>query len=175
MRKHGSRLAVAKNIQAVHRRQICRVSENGRVLPARDQGGAILANYCRASRKDFRDAVTAARAAVAGGRSRARICAARFCIARRKCWRCAQGELKEELTRANGQREKSARNEIASRNRSARSLRGLDGQIQSGVRRGESGGQLAFQFHNPGTDRRGRHRLSGRTSAARVSFRWLRR
>ena len=37
--------------------------ENGRVLPAVDSGGAVLANFCRASRKDFRDAVLAARAA----------------------------------------------------------------------------------------------------------------
>jgi acyl-CoA reductase-like NAD-dependent aldehyde dehydrogenase len=37
--------------------------ENGRVLPARTLQGATLANYCRASRKDFRDAVLAARKA----------------------------------------------------------------------------------------------------------------
>ena len=40
--------------------------ENGRVIAARDGQGNVLANYCRASRKDFRDAVRAARSAVAG-------------------------------------------------------------------------------------------------------------
>jgi len=40
--------------------------ENGRVLPARGLQGATLANYCRASRKDFRDAVVAARKAQPG-------------------------------------------------------------------------------------------------------------
>jgi acyl-CoA reductase-like NAD-dependent aldehyde dehydrogenase len=40
--------------------------ENGRVIAARDAQGNVLANYCRASRKDFRDAVRAARSAVAG-------------------------------------------------------------------------------------------------------------
>ena len=40
--------------------------ENGRVLPARGLQGKILANYCRASRKDFRDAVVAARKAQPG-------------------------------------------------------------------------------------------------------------
>jgi acyl-CoA reductase-like NAD-dependent aldehyde dehydrogenase len=40
--------------------------ENGRVLPARTLQGATLANYCRASRKDFRDAVLAARKAQPG-------------------------------------------------------------------------------------------------------------
>jgi acyl-CoA reductase-like NAD-dependent aldehyde dehydrogenase len=40
--------------------------ENGRVLPAQGLRGATLANYCRASRKDFRDAVLAARKAQPG-------------------------------------------------------------------------------------------------------------
>ena len=41
-------------------------SESGRYLPARSGDGAHLDNYCHASRKDFRDAVVAARAAVEG-------------------------------------------------------------------------------------------------------------
>ena len=40
--------------------------ENGRVLPARGSQGDALANYCRASRKDFRDAVLTARKAQPG-------------------------------------------------------------------------------------------------------------
>src|SRR5437762_11554192 len=40
--------------------------ENGRVIAARDGQGNVLANYCRASRKDFRDGVRAARSAVVG-------------------------------------------------------------------------------------------------------------
>ena len=40
--------------------------ENGRVTAARDGHGNVLANYCRASRKDFRDAVRAARSAIPG-------------------------------------------------------------------------------------------------------------
>jgi acyl-CoA reductase-like NAD-dependent aldehyde dehydrogenase len=40
--------------------------ENGRVVPALDGNGNILANFCRASRKDFRDAVLAARTAFSG-------------------------------------------------------------------------------------------------------------
>jgi acyl-CoA reductase-like NAD-dependent aldehyde dehydrogenase len=41
-------------------------SESGRYLPARSPKGEHLDNYAHASRKDFRDAVVAARAAVAG-------------------------------------------------------------------------------------------------------------
>src|SRR6188474_1652699 len=41
-------------------------SESGRYLPAKSPSGEHLDNYSHASRKDFRDAVVAARAAVAG-------------------------------------------------------------------------------------------------------------
>lgn len=41
-------------------------SESGRYLPAKSAGGEHLDNYAHASRKDFRDAVVAARAAVDG-------------------------------------------------------------------------------------------------------------
>jgi acyl-CoA reductase-like NAD-dependent aldehyde dehydrogenase len=41
-------------------------SESGRYLPARSMAGEHLDNYSHASRKDFRDAVVAARAAEAG-------------------------------------------------------------------------------------------------------------
>lgn len=41
-------------------------SESGRYLSARSANGEHLDNYCHASRKDFRDAVVAARAAVDG-------------------------------------------------------------------------------------------------------------
>ena len=40
--------------------------ESRRVIAARDAQGNLLANYCRASRKDFRDAVRAARNAFPG-------------------------------------------------------------------------------------------------------------
>jgi len=41
-------------------------SESGRYLPAKSASGHHLDNVCQASRKDFRDAVVAARAAVGG-------------------------------------------------------------------------------------------------------------
>jgi len=41
-------------------------TESGRSLPAYDSKGALLANYCHASRKDLRDAVVAARKAQPG-------------------------------------------------------------------------------------------------------------
>src|SRR5882724_7719283 len=41
-------------------------SESGRYLPAQSREGAHLDNFCHASRKDFRDAVVAARPAFEG-------------------------------------------------------------------------------------------------------------
>ncbi|MGD9529907.1 MAG: aldehyde dehydrogenase, partial [Pseudonocardia sp.] len=41
-------------------------SESGRTYPARSADGALLAHAALASRKDLRDAVTAARAALPG-------------------------------------------------------------------------------------------------------------
>jgi hypothetical protein len=54
-------------------------TESGRVLTATSPRGAHLAHYCRASRKDLRDAVSAARKG-------ADTCAGRFSIASPKCW-----------------------------------------------------------------------------------------
>ena len=41
-------------------------SESGRYLPAQARSGAHLDNFCHASRKDFRDAMVAARGAFDG-------------------------------------------------------------------------------------------------------------
>src|SRR5919106_6601491 len=41
-------------------------TESGRFYPVRGKGGELLANACRGSRKDLRNAVQAARKAVAG-------------------------------------------------------------------------------------------------------------
>ncbi len=63
--KNGVRLGVQKTYKLFIGGKFVR-SESGRVLPARGRDGKAIANYGRASRKDFRDAVTAARAAFAG-------------------------------------------------------------------------------------------------------------
>ena len=41
-------------------------TESGRYFALEDSDGAVIANVCRGSRKDFRNAVVAARTAVAG-------------------------------------------------------------------------------------------------------------
>ena len=59
MRKQATRLAVQKTYKLFIGGKFAR-SESGRIIAARDAEGRVLANYCRASRKDFRDAVRAA-------------------------------------------------------------------------------------------------------------------
>jgi acyl-CoA reductase-like NAD-dependent aldehyde dehydrogenase len=65
MPRQRRRLAVQKTYKLFIGGKFAR-GENGRVIAARDAQGEVLANYCRASRKDFRDAVRAARNAVPG-------------------------------------------------------------------------------------------------------------
>ena len=65
VRKNGARLGVEKTYKLFVGGKFVR-SESGRVLAATGSDGKPGANYSRASRKDFRDAVTAARSAFAG-------------------------------------------------------------------------------------------------------------
>jgi acyl-CoA reductase-like NAD-dependent aldehyde dehydrogenase len=64
MPKQTTRLAVQKTHKLFIGGKFAR-GESGRIIAARDPEGKVLANYCRASRKDFRDAMRAARNAVA--------------------------------------------------------------------------------------------------------------
>ncbi|MEP7071743.1 MAG: aldehyde dehydrogenase family protein [Verrucomicrobiota bacterium] len=65
MPKRETRLPVRKTYKLFLGGKFVR-GENGQVVTAKDAQGKAVANYARASRKDFRDAVVAARAAVAG-------------------------------------------------------------------------------------------------------------
>jgi acyl-CoA reductase-like NAD-dependent aldehyde dehydrogenase len=65
MPRQRRRLAVQKTYKLFIGGKFAR-GENGRVIATRDAQGNLLANYCRASRKDFRDAVRAGRNAVPG-------------------------------------------------------------------------------------------------------------
>ncbi|PYM02581.1 MAG: aldehyde dehydrogenase [Verrucomicrobia bacterium] len=65
MPRQRRRLAVQKTYKFFIGGKFAR-GESRRVIAARDAQGNLLANYCRASRKDFRDAVRAARNAVPG-------------------------------------------------------------------------------------------------------------
>ncbi len=88
-------------------------SESGRCLPAQSADGAALDNYCRASRKDFRDAVVAARGAFDGWAG------STACLRGQILYRAAEmlearaGELAAEIGRGTGERPGKARAEVA--------------------------------------------------------------
>jgi acyl-CoA reductase-like NAD-dependent aldehyde dehydrogenase len=85
--------------------------ENGRVLLAHASNGRLLANYCRASRKDFRDAVKAARSAVDGWSKQSAYLRGQVLYRAAEMLEMRQSELREELSRGNGQRKKNAQDE----------------------------------------------------------------
>jgi acyl-CoA reductase-like NAD-dependent aldehyde dehydrogenase len=110
VRKSQSRLAVQKTYKLFIGGKFVR-GENGRVLPARGAGDQLLANYCRASRKDFRDAVKGARGAFAEWSKQSAYLRGQILYRAAEMLEMRQGELTEEIARANGQREKYAREE----------------------------------------------------------------
>ena len=85
--------------------------ENGRVLPAHGSNGRLLANYCRASRKDFRDAVKAARSALGDWSKQSAYLRGQILYRAAEMLEMRQSELREELSRGNGQRKKNAQDE----------------------------------------------------------------
>ncbi|MEY2480060.1 MAG: hypothetical protein QOI04_987 [Verrucomicrobiota bacterium] len=76
--------------------------ENGRVLPARGRDGAHLANYCRASRKDFRDAVTAARAAFGNWSKQSAYLRGQILYRAAEMLEMRRAELQTEIARSDG-------------------------------------------------------------------------
>ena len=79
-------------------------SESGRVAAARDSHEVVLAQYARASRKDFRDAVTAARKAFPGWAKQSAYLRGQILYRAAEMLEMRAGELTAELARANGVR-----------------------------------------------------------------------
>ena len=110
MRKIESRLPVQKTYKLFIGGKFVR-GENGRVLPAYGSNGLLLANYCRASRKDFRDAVKAARGALSDWSKQSAYLRGQILYRAAEMLEMRQSELREELSRSNGQRKKNAQDE----------------------------------------------------------------
>ena len=78
--------------------------ENGRVLHAQGTNGKVIANFCRASKKDFRDAVTAARAAFANWSKQSAYLRGQILYRAAEMLEKRRNELQDEVSRANGAR-----------------------------------------------------------------------
>jgi acyl-CoA reductase-like NAD-dependent aldehyde dehydrogenase len=85
-------------------------SESGRVTAARGNNGRSLANYSRASRKDFRDAVTAARNAFAGWSKQSAYLRSQILYRAAEMLEMRESELRSEIARSPG--DPQMRNEV---------------------------------------------------------------
>lgn len=108
--KHGARLGVEKTYKLYIGGKFVR-SESGRVMAAPGNNGRAAANYSRASRKDFRDAVTAARGAFGGWSKQSAYLRGQILYRAAEMLERRESELRSEIERspAGG----SARNEVA--------------------------------------------------------------
>src|SRR4029077_15219198 len=73
-----------------------------RVLPALDNKKHMLANFCRASKKDFRDAVLAARNAFANWSKQSAYLRGQILYRAAEMLEMRRGELQSEVARVNG-------------------------------------------------------------------------
>ncbi len=87
-------------------------SESGRYLPAHSAAGAHLDNYAHASRKDFRDAVVAARSAAGGWARATAYLRGQILYRAAEMLQNRAGELVSEIARSTGARPAQARREV---------------------------------------------------------------
>jgi acyl-CoA reductase-like NAD-dependent aldehyde dehydrogenase len=107
MPRKATRLSVQKTYKLFIGGKLVR-GENGRVMFARDAAGKPMANYCRASRKDFRDAVTAARGALAAWSNKSAYLRGQILYRAAEMLEMRRRDLQQELNGATG-----ARREVA--------------------------------------------------------------
>lgn len=88
-------------------------SESGRYLPAQSSKGAHLANVCHASRKDLRDAVSAARAAADGWAKKTAYLRGQILYRAAEMLQNRSAELVQEIVRSTGATTGQARREVA--------------------------------------------------------------
>jgi acyl-CoA reductase-like NAD-dependent aldehyde dehydrogenase len=86
-------------------------SESGRYLPAKSPAGALLDNFAHASRKDFRDAVVAARSAVDGWSKATAYNRGQILYRAAEMLQNRAGELVNEVARSTGVSAASAKRE----------------------------------------------------------------
>lgn len=101
MKKARSRLQVQKTYKLYIGGKFVR-GENGRVLPALDTRGGMLANFCRASKKDFRDAVLAARNAFGNWSKTSAYLRGQILYRAAEMLEMRRGELQSEVARFDG-------------------------------------------------------------------------
>src|SRR5438270_9875812 len=112
VRKNGTRLGVQKTYKLWIGGKFVR-SESGRVAAAAGTNGKPLANYSRASRKDFRDAVAAARNAFGGWSKQSAYLRGQILYRAAEMLERRQAQLMEEIALVEAARESTATREAA--------------------------------------------------------------
>jgi acyl-CoA reductase-like NAD-dependent aldehyde dehydrogenase len=112
VKKNGARLGVQKTYKLFIGGKFVR-SESGRVLAARGNKTEAIANYGRASRKDFRDAVAAARSAFGGWSKQSAYLRSQILYRAAEMLERREGELRSEIARSPGGQEAQARSEVS--------------------------------------------------------------
>ena len=111
MNKTRGRLPVQKTYKLFIGGKFVR-GENGRVLPALDRRRNLLANFCRASKKDFRDAVVAARTAFAGWSKTSAYLRGQILYRAAEMLEMRRSELQDEVARSNGNARAGSTSEV---------------------------------------------------------------
>ena len=107
MAKAQSRLQVQKTYKLFIGGKFVR-GENGRVIAARGAKGSLLANFSRASKKDFRDAVLAARSAFGNWSKQSAYLRGQILYRAAEMLEMRRSELQDELARSNGSQSSAA-------------------------------------------------------------------
>ncbi len=108
--KAASRLRVQKTYKLYVGGKFVR-SEGGRVAATMSATDGVIANYSRATRKDFRDAVVAARGAFAGWAKQSAYLRGQILYRAAEILEMRRGELQDELASAAGSRNSKAQDE----------------------------------------------------------------
>ncbi len=87
-------------------------SESGRCLPAKSPRGELLDNVCHASRKDFRDAVVAARSAAGGWEKKTAYLRGQILYRAAEMLQNRAAELAREIVRSTGASAANAKREV---------------------------------------------------------------
>jgi acyl-CoA reductase-like NAD-dependent aldehyde dehydrogenase len=108
----SERLAVKKTYKLFIGGKFVR-SESGRYLPAKSSDGGALDNVCHASRKDFRDAVVAARSAFEGWAKATAYLRGQILYRAAEMLQNRAGELVQEISRSTGAAADAAEREVS--------------------------------------------------------------
>ena len=87
--------------------------ENGRIVAAQGSNNEVVANFCRASKKDFREAVAAARAAFPNWSKQSAYLRGQILYRAAEMLEMRRPELQNELARANGAQSSTSAAEVA--------------------------------------------------------------